>query len=113
LHAALRDQRQLVTLEALLRILELAREAFDLVVVDLGFVNAADWARVPLSADTLLLVAESSALALGMLERYLKAADLAGLDRSRFQIIINRWRQNDDEPVAKFEKDLKQSLLLC
>lgn len=110
LHAALRaDQRQLVTLEALLRILELAREAFDLVVVDLGLVNAAEWARVLLSADTLLLVAEPSALALGMLERYPKAADLAGLDRSRFQIIINLWRQNDDEPVAKFEKDLKQS----
>ena len=110
LHAALRaDQRQLVTLEALRRILELACQAFDLVVVDLGFVNAAEWARVLLSADKLVLVAEPSALALEMLERYLKVADLAGLGRNRFQIIINRWRQNDDELVAKFEKDLEQS----
>jgi pilus assembly protein CpaE len=110
LHAALRaEQRQLVTLEALLRILELARGAFDLVVVDLGFVNLAEWARVLQSADILLLVAEPSALALGMLERYLKAVDSVGLDRDRFQIIINRWRQNDDEAVAKSEKDLKQS----
>ncbi len=55
LHAALRaEQRQLVTLEALLRILDLAREAFDPVVVGLGFVNAAEWARVlqPLPSDT-------------------------------------------------------------
>jgi Flp pilus assembly CpaE family ATPase len=110
LHAALRaEQRRLVTLETLLRLLELAREAFGLVVVDLGFVNAAEWARVLQSTDTLVLVAEPSALALGMLERYLKAVDSAGLDRDRFQIIINRWRQNDDKPVARFEKDLKRS----
>jgi hypothetical protein len=32
--------------------------------------------------------------------------DSAGFDRNQFQIIINRWRQNDDEPVAKSEKDL-------
>jgi pilus assembly protein CpaE len=110
LHAALRaEQRQSVTLEALLRILELARLAFDYVVVDLGFVNAAEWARVLHTADTLLLIAEPSALALGMLERYLHAVDSAGLDRARFQIIINRSRQNDDEPVAQSEKTLKQS----
>jgi pilus assembly protein CpaE len=110
LHAALRaDQRQLVTLEALLRILALARSLFDLLIVDLGFVNAAEWARVLETADALLLVAEPSALALGMLERYLKAVDSAGLDRKRFQIIVNRWRQNDDEPVAKCEKQLNQS----
>ena len=110
LHAALRaEQRQSVTLESLLRILELARGAFDFVVVDLGFVNAAEWARVLHTADTLLLIAEPSALALGMLERYLHAVDSAGLDRAQFQIIINRARQNDDEPVAQAEKTLKQS----
>jgi len=109
LHAALRaEQRQSVTLESLLRILELARGAFDFVVVDLGFVNAAEWARVLHTADTLLLIAEPSALALGMLERYLHAVDSAGLDRAQFQIIINRARQNDDEPVAQAEKTLKQ-----
>lgn len=112
LHAALRaEQRQSVTLEALLRILELARLAFDYVVVDLGFVNAAEWARVLHTADTLLLIAEPSVLALGMLERYLHAVDSAGLDRARFQIIINRARQNDDEPVAQSEKTLQQSFL--
>jgi hypothetical protein len=40
------------------------------VIVDLGFVNAAEWARVLHCADALLLVSEPSELALGMLERY-------------------------------------------
>jgi pilus assembly protein CpaE len=110
LHAALRaEQRQSITIEALLRILELARGAFDFVVVDLGFVNVAEWSRVLQTADTLLLVAEPSALALGMLERYLHAVDSAGLNRARFQIIINRARQNDDEVVVHSEKILKQT----
>jgi pilus assembly protein CpaE len=110
LHAALRvEQRQSVTIESLLRILELARTAYDFVVVDLGFVNAAEWSRVLQAADTLLLIAEPSALALGMLERYLHAVDSAGLDRASFQIIINRARQNDDDPVVQSEKILKQS----
>jgi pilus assembly protein CpaE len=110
LRAALRaEQRQSVTLEALLRILQLARRAFDLVIVDLGFVNAAEWSRILHIADTLLLIAEPSALALGMLERYLHAVDSAGLDRAQFQIIINRARQNDDDPVTQSEKILKQS----
>jgi pilus assembly protein CpaE len=110
LHAALRaEQRQSVTLEAPLHILELARNAWDFVVVDLGFVNAAEWSRVLHTADTLLLIAEPSALALGMLQRYLHAVGSAGLDRARFQIIINRARQNDDEPVLQSERILKQS----
>src|SRR5580704_178198 len=93
-HAALRDeQRPHVTLENFVKIAELAREAYDFVVIDLGFVNAAEWARLLQLAQDLLLVTEPSALALGMLERYLHAATSAGLDASRFQIVVNRWRQ--------------------
>jgi pilus assembly protein CpaE len=110
LHVARRAElRQSVSLESLLRIAELSRAAFDFVVVDLGFVNAAEWSRVLHTADTLLVIAEPSALALGMVERYLQAVDSAGLDRGRFQIIFNRARQNDDEPVVQSEKILKQS----
>jgi pilus assembly protein CpaE len=100
LHVALcAAQRPSVTLEALLRILQLARSASDFVVVDLGSVNAAEWSRVLHTADALLLIAEPGALALGMLERYLHAVDSSGLERAR---------QNDDEPLVQFEKILKQ-----
>jgi pilus assembly protein CpaE len=103
------EQRQTVTLESLLRIFELARSVFDFVVVDLGFVNAAEWARVMHDADTLLLVCEPGALALGMLERYLKAVDSAGLDRAQFQVVVNRSRQNDDSAISAHERELNQT----
>jgi pilus assembly protein CpaE len=112
LHAALRDeQRPHVTLEGFVKIAQLAREAYDYVVIDLGFVNAAEWARLLQLAEDLLLVTEPSALAVGMLERYLHAATSAGLDASRFQIVVNRWRQNDEDFVARRLAALKQTLL--
>jgi pilus assembly protein CpaE len=112
LHAALRDeQRPHVTLEGFVKILELARNAYDFVVLDLGFVNAAEWARLLRMAENLLLVAEPSALALGMLERYLIAAESAGIDTARFQIVINRWRQNDEEHAARRVAALSSSFI--
>lgn len=112
LHAALREeQRPYVTLEGFVKIAELARNAYDFVVIDLGFVNAAEWARLLHLATDLLLVAEPSALALGMLERYLQAAASAGLDASRFQIVMNRWRQNDEDFAARRLAALDQTLL--
>lgn len=109
-HLALRaEQRQRVTLEGLQQIFELAKKVFDFVIVDLGFVNAAEWARVLQCADTLLLISEPSVLALGMLEGYLKAVDSAGLDRRRFQIVVNRARQNDDATIRKNEQALRQT----
>jgi pilus assembly protein CpaE len=111
-HAALRDeQRPHVTLENFVKIAELAREAYDFVVIDLGFVNAAEWARLLQLAQDLLLVTEPSALALGMLERYLQAATSAGLDASRFQIVVNRWRQNDEDFAARRLAALGQTIL--
>ncbi len=102
MHAALRDeQRPHVTLEGFVKILELARSAYDYVVVDLGFVNAAEWARLLQMAEHLLLVAEPSALAMGMLERYLKASASAGVAAEHFQVVMNRWRQNDEEFAAR------------
>ncbi len=106
------EQRQTVTLEGLLRIFELARNVFDFVVVDLGFVNAAEWARVMHGADTLLLICEPGALAMGMLERYLNAVDSAGLDRSQFQVVVNRSRQNDDSIISEQERQLGQTFFV-
>jgi pilus assembly protein CpaE len=112
MHAALRDeQRPHVTLEGFVKILELARNAYDYVVIDLGFVNAAEWARLLHMAEHLLLVAEPSALALGMLERYLKASASVGIDAERFQIVMNRWRQNDEELAARKVAALSKTFL--
>jgi pilus assembly protein CpaE len=103
------DQRQRATIDGLLHILETAQSVYDFVVVDLGFVNAAEWARVLHAAGTLLLVSEPSELALGMLQRYLEAVDSAGLEREHFRIVINRARQNDEEMIFRHQSSLRQT----
>ncbi|HTW32190.1 MAG TPA: hypothetical protein VMD76_10950 [Candidatus Sulfotelmatobacter sp.] len=105
LHAAMKpEQRQSVTLAALTRLVEIAAHTFEFVVTDMGVVNAAEWAPVLGQASTLLLVAEPSVLALGMISRHIAAAAPAGVDCARIQVIVNRWRQNDDGVLADFEK---------
>lgn len=105
LHAPMKaEQRQSVTLAALTKLVEIASRTFDCVVIDIGVVNAAEWAPVLSHADTLLLVAEPSVLALAMIERHISAAAPAGVDRNRIQVIVNRCRQNDDATLAVFER---------
>jgi hypothetical protein len=58
----------------------------------------------------LLLVAEPGVLALGMVDRHISAASLAGVDPGRIQIVINRWRQNDDEILSAFEKTSRRPM---
>jgi pilus assembly protein CpaE len=109
-HAAMHaEQRQSFTIEALLRVLELACEAFDMVVVDLGFVNAAEWAAILKMADTLLLITEPTELAMGMLNRYLDAVDSSGIDRTHFQIVINRALRSEEDSGASSDKNPKHT----
>lgn len=112
-HAPMKaEQRQSVTIQALTRLVELAGRAYDFAVVDMGVVNAAEWAPVLAAAGTTLLVAEPSVLALGMIERHMAAAAPAGLDCQRIHIVINRWRQNDDEALAAFQHKHGRPILM-
>jgi pilus assembly protein CpaE len=112
LHAPMKaEQRQSVTLAALTRLVEIAARAFEFTLIDMGVVNAAEWAPVLAHADTLLLVAEPSVPALGMIARHISAAAPAGVDCERIQVIINRCRQNDDGLLAAFEKKAPRPIL--
>ena len=64
--------------------------------------SAAEWATVPRQAGTILLVAEPSALSLGMIGHHIAGAAPAGVDCSRIHILMNRWRQNDNDALAAF-----------
>ncbi|MGH9738876.1 MAG: AAA family ATPase [Candidatus Acidiferrales bacterium] len=112
LHAPMKpDQRQSVTLGALTRLVEISSRAFDWVVIDMGVVNAAEWAPVLCAAGTILLVAEPNALALGMIHRHMAVAGAAGVNCERIYIVANRWRQNDGEVLANFERMHNQTVL--
>ncbi len=113
LHAPMKpEQRQSVTLTALTKLVEIAANAFEFTVVDMGVVNAAEWAPVLAQAGTVLLVAEPNVLALGMVGRHISAAAPAGIDCAQIQVIANRWRQNDDAMLSAFEKQASRPILM-
>jgi pilus assembly protein CpaE len=105
------EQRLSVTIQSISRLIQIAGQAYDFVIADIGVVNAGDWALVLQEAQTILLVSEPSALALGMIDRHMAAAARAGIEWGRIHIVINRWRQNDDDPVAAFEKSSGRAIL--
>jgi pilus assembly protein CpaE len=105
------EQRQSVTIEAISRLIETANGSYDLLVVDIGVVNPADWAVVLQQAQTLLLVSEPTPLALGMIERQMAAAARAGVDCGGMHVVINRWRQSDEDALAAFERSHKWAIL--
>ena len=112
LHAPMKpEQRQSVTLAALTKLVEIAAAAFEFTIVDMGVVNAAEWSPVLTHAGTLLLVAEPSVLALGMVGRHISAAAAVGIDCERIQVVVNRWRQNDDAMLSAFEKQSSRPVL--
>ena len=105
------EQRLSVTLEGLTALLGIADQAFDYVVVDVGVVNPAEWAAVLREAAQILLVAEPTILALGMVRRHLAASNCAGVGREIISVVMNRWRQNDDATVAPFEREYGRPVL--
>jgi pilus assembly protein CpaE len=112
LHAPMKaKQRQSVTLAALTRLVEMAGRAYDFAIVDIGVVNAAEWAPVLNQAHVMLLVAEPSVLALGMIGRHIAAAGPAGIDCERIKIVVNRCRQSDERALAEWERAHAREIL--
>jgi Flp pilus assembly CpaE family ATPase len=115
LHAAMRaEQLQSNTIEALLRVLELACAAFDMVVVDLAFVTAAEWAAVLKMADSLLPSTEPTELAVGMLNRCLDAVRSSGIIALIFRLgSITRTAARKTPSPQRTRTQKKRSLRAC
>ena len=101
------EQRQSVTIQSIARLIALAGQAYDFVVVDIGVVNAADWALVLQQARTILLVSEPGALSLGMIERHMAAAARAGVECGRIHLIMNRSPQKRRRYRRGFRKEFR------
>lgn len=80
----------IVDMHQLLKLLELVRRNFDIVLVDLP-ANWTNWAlSVAMESSQLLLVTDLSISSLRQARRRLQLFETIGLDRSRPKIVINR-----------------------
>jgi pilus assembly protein CpaE len=104
------EEWQSIDVKSLDRAANVAQNAFDVVLVDMGSQFSADWSPILRMARMILIVAEANVPSLWTLERRLTALKGFGVDPDRARIIINRWHKGDDEVLRSIQKDLSRPI---
>jgi pilus assembly protein CpaE len=104
------DEWQHIPVPALPRVVNVAQNCCDFLVVDMGTVYSSEWSPMLHLARTVLVVTQADVPGLWALERHLSALASYGLDPARIQIIINRFHRQDEEALKAFEKKAKRAI---
>ena len=104
------DEWQHIPVPILPRVVNVAQNCCDYLVMDLGSVYTSEWSPVFHLVRSILLVTQADVCGLWSLERHLSALASFGLDPAKVQIIINRWHRPDEEALKAFEKKTKRSI---
>ena len=91
---------------AIERLVEIAQQGFDFVVMDFGSFYSAEWQSV-LRAAEVLLVSEADLPGLAKLHRHLDALANLQISSTQLRLIINRWHRHDEQALEKVENDMK------
>src|SRR6201987_2783 len=95
------------------RIVNVAQNAFDVVLLDIGSQFSSEWGSVLHSARMILIVAEANVPSLWTLERRLLALKGFGIELDRARVIINRWHKGDEEVLKGIQKDINRPVFAC
>lgn len=95
------------------RVVNVAQNSFDIVLVDMGSQFSSEWSAILRMARLILIVAEANVPSLWTLERRLMALQGFGIEANRARIIINRWHKGDDEILNSIEKQISRPVFAC
>jgi len=104
------DEWQHVPVATLPRVVNVAQNCCDFLVMDMGSVYTSEWKPVLELAKTVLVVTQADVPGLWTLERHLSALSSFGLDPARIQILVNRFHRQDEEALKAFEKKAKRAI---
>jgi pilus assembly protein CpaE len=107
------EEWQDIDVNRLDRVVNVAQNSFDIVLVDMGSQFSFEWNAILRMARLILIVAEANVPALWTLERRLLALKGFGIDQSRARVIINRWHKGDDEVIKSIEKQINRPVFAC
>jgi pilus assembly protein CpaE len=103
--ARLEDWRE-GSLPVIERIVEVAQQSFDFVVIDLGAFYSSEWERI-LQASEVLLISEADLPGLAKLDKHLRALSNLRVASNQVRLVINRWHRSDEEALAHIESAVK------
>ena len=107
------EEWQEIDVTRLDRVVNVAQNSFDLVLMDMGSQFSSECSAILRMARLILIVAEANVPALWTLERRLLALKGFGIDPSRARVIINRWHKGDDEVLKSIEKQISKPVFAC
>jgi pilus assembly protein CpaE len=91
------------------RIVEVAQQSFDFVVMDLGAFYSVEWERI-LQAAEVLLVSEADLPGLAKLDKHLRALSNLRVASNQVRLVINRWHRSDEEALAQIQNSMKMAV---
>jgi pilus assembly protein CpaE len=104
------EEWEKIDINLLDRIVNVAQNGFDVVLLDIGSQFSSEWGSVLRSARMILIVAEANVPSLWTLERRLLALKGFGIPQDRARIIINRWHKGDDDVLKSIQKDINRPI---
>ena len=104
--AAQLEDWQHASQSAIERLVEIAQQSFDFVVMDFGSFYSSQWQNV-LRAAEILLVSEADLPGLAKLQRHLGALANLHVSSAQVRLIINRWHRHDELALEKVEQGMR------
>ncbi len=102
------EEWQSINIPSLERVVNVAQNTFDMVLLDMGSQFSSEWTSILRMARMILIVAEANVPALWTLERRLLALKGFGIDPERARVIINRWHKGDEDVLKGIQKDINR-----
>jgi len=104
------EEWQNINVNVLDRVVNVAQNAFDIVLLDMGSQFSTEWSTILRMARMILIIAEANVPSLWTLERRLLALKGFGISQERARIIINRWHKGDDDVLKSIQKDINRPI---
>jgi pilus assembly protein CpaE len=107
------EEWQSIHIPLLERVVNVAQNNFDVVLLDMGSQFSSEWSPILRMSRMVMIVAEANVPALWTLDRRLVALSGFGIEPERARIIINRWHKGDEEVLRSIEKSVNRPIFAC
>jgi pilus assembly protein CpaE len=107
------EEWQTIAVPPLERIVNVAQNTFDVVLVDIGSQFSSEWSAILKMARMILTVAEANVPSLWTLQRRLAAMKGFEIEPDRIKIVVNRWHKGDEEVVKGIQKEINRPVFAC
>jgi pilus assembly protein CpaE len=107
------EEWQAIPVSVLERVVNVAQNDFDVVLLDMGSQFSSEWSPILRTARMVMVVAEANVPALWTLDRRLLALSGFGIEADRARVIINRWHKADEDVLKSIEKSIKRPVFAC